>query len=251
MDYQKIYDNLIKKRLENPPTEKFERHHIVPRSLGGSDDNENIVKLTLREHYIAHLLLCRIHRGTRNYYPMLRALTMMKTRRDGTRIKNSRMFEYFRVDISKMLSEANSGENNGQYGTIWYYNPSLKENKKFKSGDVIPEGYVKGYVLDNIEKAVDDNCLCDVIVCSDCSLKFHAKRRSKVNLCSFGRKLRRSMRDLKTVFANDCRYKSLYDEYTKSGLSIYKFAKTNKLNNSSLYRNWNRLGLIESNYNFV
>lgn len=94
MDYQRIYDNLIKKRLENPPTEKFERHHIVPRSLGGSDDNENIVKLTLREHYIAHLLLCRIHRGTRNYYPMLRALTMMKTRRDGTHIKNSRMFEY-------------------------------------------------------------------------------------------------------------------------------------------------------------
>ena len=59
MDYQKIYDNLIRKRLENPPTEKFERHHIVPRSLGGSDDKDNIVKLTLREHYIAHLLLCK------------------------------------------------------------------------------------------------------------------------------------------------------------------------------------------------
>lgn len=59
------------------------------------------------------------------------------------------------------------------------------------------------------------------------------------------------MRDLKTVFANDYKYKALYDEYIKSGLSIYKFAKTNKLNNSSLYRNWNRLGLIESDYNFV
>ena len=105
MDYQKIYDNLMKKRLENPPTEKFERHHIVPRSLGGSDNKDNLVRLTLREHYIAHLLLCRIHRGTRNYYSMVRAFHMMKAGRDGDFIKNSRMFEYFREDLGRAMSE--------------------------------------------------------------------------------------------------------------------------------------------------
>lgn len=62
MDYQKIYDNLMKKRLENPPTGKFERHHIVPRSLGGSNNDDNIVKLTYREHFMAHLLLCKIYK---------------------------------------------------------------------------------------------------------------------------------------------------------------------------------------------
>ena len=56
MDYQKIYDNLIKKRLEIPPAGRFERHHIVPKSLGGPDTKDNLVKLTYREHYIAHLL---------------------------------------------------------------------------------------------------------------------------------------------------------------------------------------------------
>lgn len=117
MNYQKIYDDLMKKRLENPPTGKFERHHIVPRSLGGSNDKENIVKLTLREHYIAHLLLCRIHRKTQNYYPMLRALNMMKAGREGDYIKNSRMFEYFRTDFARMMSEAQRGEGNSQYGT--------------------------------------------------------------------------------------------------------------------------------------
>ena len=39
-------------------TEKYyEAHHIVPKSLGGTDDDSNLVLLTPKEHYIAHLLL--------------------------------------------------------------------------------------------------------------------------------------------------------------------------------------------------
>jgi hypothetical protein len=40
-----------------------EKHHIIPKSLGGSDDVTNIVKLTAKEHYIAHLLLTKITAG--------------------------------------------------------------------------------------------------------------------------------------------------------------------------------------------
>lgn len=40
--------------------EYFETHHIVPKSLGGTDDKNNLVNLTAREHYIAHLLLVKI-----------------------------------------------------------------------------------------------------------------------------------------------------------------------------------------------
>ncbi len=36
-----------------------ELHHIIPRSLGGSNEADNLVCLTAREHCIAHLLLCR------------------------------------------------------------------------------------------------------------------------------------------------------------------------------------------------
>jgi hypothetical protein len=41
----------------------FERHHIVPRCLGGTDDSENLVKLTAEEHYVAHQLLVKIYPG--------------------------------------------------------------------------------------------------------------------------------------------------------------------------------------------
>lgn len=253
MNYQKIYDNLIKKRIENPPTEKFERHHIVPKSLGGPDTRDNLVRLTLREHYIAHLLLCRIHRGTRNYFPMLRALNMMKAGRDGSHIKNSRMFEYFRADFIEAMSEAQSGEKNSNYGTSWYHHPSLKINKKFKPSDEIPEGFVRGRVLSAKKKGAEyvDGDFTVYKLCSDCSHSFRKGVDSNTNFCDFCRSIRRSLRDLKITIDNDQKYQALFDEFVESGLSVYMFAKERGLYNSTLYRNWNRLGLIESNYNFI
>ena len=38
----------------------YERHHILPRSLGGSDENSNLVLLTAREHVICHWLLTKM-----------------------------------------------------------------------------------------------------------------------------------------------------------------------------------------------
>ncbi len=37
--------------------EYHERHHIVPKCLGGTDDNNNLIDLLAREHFIAHKLL--------------------------------------------------------------------------------------------------------------------------------------------------------------------------------------------------
>ena len=62
MNYQIIYDNLInqaKNRLVDGYTEK---HHILPKSMGGSNQAFNIVKLTAREHFLAHWLLFKIYK---------------------------------------------------------------------------------------------------------------------------------------------------------------------------------------------
>lgn len=63
MDYQRIYDQLVESRKHRGVKKEvgFEVHHIIPRCLGGSNDDSNLVKLTIREHYIAHWLLCKIH----------------------------------------------------------------------------------------------------------------------------------------------------------------------------------------------
>jgi hypothetical protein len=41
----------------------FEKHHIVPKSLGGDNSSNNIVKLTAKEHYIVHHLLTKMTKG--------------------------------------------------------------------------------------------------------------------------------------------------------------------------------------------
>jgi hypothetical protein len=38
---------------------EFHLHHIIPRCIGGDDDDSNLISLTLREHYIAHALLAK------------------------------------------------------------------------------------------------------------------------------------------------------------------------------------------------
>ena len=64
MNYEKIYNSLIQKRLTNKIDRSVcycEFHHIKPRSIYPELENEqsNIVALTAREHFIAHRLLAK------------------------------------------------------------------------------------------------------------------------------------------------------------------------------------------------
>ncbi len=61
--YTRIYYSIIdraKNRVLNGYTEK---HHIIPKSIGGSNTKDNLVKLTPREHFICHLLLPKMLEG--------------------------------------------------------------------------------------------------------------------------------------------------------------------------------------------
>jgi hypothetical protein len=71
MDYGRIYGEFIadRKAREGGLTGYVERHHIVPRALGGSDDPENIVRLTAGDHFFAHLLLAK-HLGGSMWYAL-------------------------------------------------------------------------------------------------------------------------------------------------------------------------------------
>lgn len=75
MNYEVHYNRLIQKaQARSKPEGYCEQHHILPRSLGGSDDPTNLVWLTAREHFVAHQLLAHMHGGKMWY-----ALWMMST----------------------------------------------------------------------------------------------------------------------------------------------------------------------------
>ena len=95
MDYKKIYENLIDKAKNRKELlEIRERHHIVPKSLGGSNKRDNIVLLSPREHFIAHLLLSRF-----GGYKMKRALFLMSTRNGYTSGKYAKLREEYVLSI--------------------------------------------------------------------------------------------------------------------------------------------------------
>ena len=61
MNYLGHYENLINSRINRTKLNcYFEVHHIIPKSIGGTDEPDNLVKLTPEEHFIAHLLLHKI-----------------------------------------------------------------------------------------------------------------------------------------------------------------------------------------------
>jgi len=71
MDYNRIYKQLISKAKSEKRVKNngiyYESHHIIPKCLGGDGKttqwrtHNNIVLLTAKEHFIAHLLLCEIY----------------------------------------------------------------------------------------------------------------------------------------------------------------------------------------------
>ncbi|AZV02167.1 homing endonuclease [Pectobacterium phage Arno162] len=71
MDYKRIYDELISSAIinngrpigmEKKGRDAFlDRHHIIPKCIGGSDNRSNLVYLTPRQHLLAHHLLIKIY----------------------------------------------------------------------------------------------------------------------------------------------------------------------------------------------
>jgi|GEM_PF-3362454 len=65
MNYARIYGEFIENRRLREPglTGYVEKHHILPRSIGGGNEAENLIRLTAEDHFFAHLLLAKIHGG--------------------------------------------------------------------------------------------------------------------------------------------------------------------------------------------
>lgn len=93
MNYNKIYNKLCSSRKYRGLVKEagYEIHHIRPRCMGGGDDSSNLVKLTVREHCIAHKLLTKFVKG-KYKYKLLTAYKLMyslhKNSKDVEKIKN-------------------------------------------------------------------------------------------------------------------------------------------------------------------
>lgn len=88
-----------------------EKHHIIPKSLGGSNNLDNIVKLSPKEHYICHLLLTKMVEGDEQRKMWFAAYMMMRGIRRHK--PSARMYELLKQKMRDALKEK-PGPNKGK-----------------------------------------------------------------------------------------------------------------------------------------
>jgi hypothetical protein len=124
------------------------KHHIVPRHMGGTDDESNLVELTIEEHAEAHRKLYEEH-GRWEDYLAWQGLAGLMTREE--------LVKEMLKEAGKKGSENNVNRKGMQYqrnveeewsrtgGSKWYHNPNDPTQKGcFKVNQIIPEGWVPG-----------------------------------------------------------------------------------------------------------
>jgi hypothetical protein len=107
MNYKKIYQNIIHNAKKRTISGYYEKHHIIPKCIGGDNKKTNIVQLTAKEHYICHKLLCEIHPSENKLKWAFWRMCNIGPHKN--QIRNYRItsneYERIKIEISKIQSE--------------------------------------------------------------------------------------------------------------------------------------------------
>lgn len=99
------YENLIERARNRALTGYIEKHHIVPKCMGGKNNKNNIVFLTPEEHYLAHYLLIKIYPD--NHRLLWAAMAMTNHTKNMER--NNKLYGWLRRRFAEEMSKRNKG----------------------------------------------------------------------------------------------------------------------------------------------
>jgi len=114
--YSKVYFSTIEKAVTRgwKKASGRERHHIIPQSLGGSNDKSNLVYLSCREHFLCHWLLVKMTEGE-YYHKMVYALMGMRAENKQQEryhtIFTARVYEKYRIEHAEYHSRLMKSKN--------------------------------------------------------------------------------------------------------------------------------------------
>lgn len=110
--YTKWYNNIISNAITR--TDKMgyvERHHILPKSLGGTNSKNNIVSLTAKEHFVCHLLLTKMVIGIHRRNMIFAARNMLYSNNNQSRISiTGKIYEIIKREAALETSIMNKGK---------------------------------------------------------------------------------------------------------------------------------------------
>lgn len=133
--YTDCYFRIVEasRNRESPPI--TECHHIIPKSLGGGEGNDNKVNLTPREHFVCHHLLLKMLDG-KSRQKMVYAFYRMKTSNsEGVRCTNLNTYDRIRRRYAHLTSGVNNPfHGKGHFG---YANPMSRPEVREKHKQIV------------------------------------------------------------------------------------------------------------------
>jgi len=125
MNYERIYTQLIDRARTRTLLGYKERHHIIPRCIGGNNDALNLVDLTAREHFIAHKLLCEIYPNIKGIQLAFWAMVVYKSKKNQRTYKiSAREYESLRLDVIEIIRDTQLNREK------WTHTPKTKQKIK-------------------------------------------------------------------------------------------------------------------------
>ena len=115
--YSRWYFEIVNRSSERSFSGYTENHHIIPRSLGGSNKKDNLATLTAREHFICHHLLTKMTVGKdkcKMTYAFKALIQWENDHQDRYKV-TPHLYEILKKEMSDTLSKAMTGENNPFY----------------------------------------------------------------------------------------------------------------------------------------
>lgn len=105
MNYDAHYSRLVERARGRILTGYAERHHVIPKCVGGGDDASNLVRLTAEEHYIAHQLLVKLYPG---HHRLLWAAVAMTNGAEKQARKN-KLYGWLRRRFAAQVGQRSTG----------------------------------------------------------------------------------------------------------------------------------------------
>ena len=95
--------------MANPTdSEDYEIHHIIPKCLGGTDGNINLIKLSTRQHFVAHWMLWKAYMTQGLAYAFFMMMVVNKNHVGRTRRINSKTYALLKKHKSQLQSLKNT-----------------------------------------------------------------------------------------------------------------------------------------------
>lgn len=143
--YTNWYNSIVEKaKIRHEENGYYEKHHIIPKSLGGSNDKDNIVRLTAKEHFICHCLLVRMTIG-KNKRKMLFALKCLRMSNKRQQRYTSRLYDKHKPLIAEAYRNEYKGKPNGRKGSKFSDEVKLNMSLGSKKSSIKKEKAIENF----------------------------------------------------------------------------------------------------------